>query len=78
MCYSTDAQIFIIDDTDNGKFTPLFGYYARYNAHYSYRLKEGDMDLDGVKNRISDDNSLKNKMELHYTKAKYDDDVRVL
>jgi hypothetical protein len=41
-------------------------------------LKEGQIDLDGVKNRISDDNSLKNKIELTTKKLENDDELCIL
>jgi hypothetical protein len=55
-----------------------YSYYFRYNAIYSHSLKEGQLDLDGVKNRISDDNSLKNKIELTTKKLENDDELRIL
>jgi hypothetical protein len=76
---STDTQICIIDDSDTDTtIKHVFTFASRYNAFYSYSLKEGQLDLEGVKNRISDDNSLKNKIQLHYTKSKYDDELRIL
>jgi hypothetical protein len=55
-----------------------YTYYFRYNAIYSHTLKEGQLNLDGVKNRISDDNSLKNKIELTTKKVENDEELRIL
>ena len=51
-------------------------FYAFYS--YSHPLKEGQTDLKGVKNRISDDNSLKNIMELTTKNFDNDDELRIL
>jgi hypothetical protein len=55
-----------------------YTYVQKYYAYYLYSLKEGQIDLNGEKNRISDDNSLKNKIELTTKKLENDDELRIL
>jgi hypothetical protein len=55
-----------------------YTYGQKYYACYSDLLKEGQIDLEGVKNRISDDNSLKNKIELTTKKVENDDELCIL
>ena len=55
-----------------------YSYAQKYYAYYSNMLKEGQLDLDGAKNRISDDNSLKNKIQLTTKKVENDDELCIL
>jgi hypothetical protein len=55
-----------------------YSYSQKCYARYSNMLKEGQLDLDGAKNRISDDNSLKNKIQLTTKKIEHDDELRIL
>ena len=55
-----------------------YSYSQKCYACYSNMLKEGQLDLDGAKNRISDDNSLKNKIQLTTKKIEHDDELRIL
>jgi len=50
-----------------------YTYVQKFYTIHTHSLNEGHVDLDGIKNRISDDNSLKNKMELYCNKLKYDE-----
>ncbi len=69
-----DTQICTIEYTDDSSgISVQMSYGARLKYFHSHTLKEGAIDLDGIKNRISDDKSLKNKMELYCNKLKYDD-----
>lgn len=54
-----DSTIINSDDVNHN-----MTYSETYLAHYAMTLKEGELKLDGVKNRISDDNSLKNIISL--------------
>ena len=45
----------------------------KFYAIHAHSLKECHVYLDGIKNRISDDNSLKNKIELTTKKLENDD-----
>lgn len=74
----SDAQIFMIDDSDYKTANEVFSYSFRYKAAYLHSINEGQLGLDGVKKRNSDDNSLKNYMQLHSIRAKYDEVLRVL
>ena len=69
-----DSQVRTVDDTDDSSgISVQMSYGTRFKYFYSYILKEGATDLDGMKTRNSDDNSLKNKAELYCNKLKYDD-----
>ena len=81
MFNAQDTPICTIQDTDDSsviKNSRQIPYSTRFKYFYSYILKEGATDLDGMKTRNSDDNSLKNKTELYCNKLKYDDWLRVL
>jgi len=58
-----DTQIYSEND---------YTYLQKFYAIHAHSLKEGHVDLDGIKNRISDDNSLKNKIELTTKKVEND------
>jgi hypothetical protein len=64
-----DTQIYSEND---------YTYDQKFYAHCCHLLKEGQMDLNGEKKRISDDNSLKNKIELTTKKLENDDELRIL
>jgi hypothetical protein len=51
-------------------------FYAIYS--YAHQFKEGQINCKGEKYRISDDNSLKNKIELTTKKVENDDELCVL
>lgn len=55
-----------------------YTYVQKYYAYYLCTIKEGQIDLNGERNRISDDNSLKNKVELTTKKLENDDELRIL
>ena len=65
----SDTQIYV--ETD-------YTYFFKYNAFYANSLEEGQLDLEGTKNRISDDNSLENKIQLTTKKVENDDELCIL
>lgn len=68
-----DTQIYKKYDDDDEQVIQLLIKRKNQWHGYSTYEKEGVMDTDGVKNRLSDDLSIKNKYETCGIQQKYEE-----